>query len=138
MRSGALRRVWVGRRRQRWPSGLTSRAAASSSGRSVEVLVKLAEVVGGGHEPPFGTDGGAAGSLELREAAVVFGVAEDRLDRLAALLVELAAEVAREHRAHEVVGAAVPAGPFGLVLAAAGVGRDQHCDAVAGDRVHLL
>src|SRR3954469_14899929 len=127
MRSGALRRVWVGRRRQRWPSGLTSRAAASSSGRSVEVLVKLAEVVGGGHEPPFGTDGGAAAALEPGEAAVVFGVAEDRFDRLAALLVELAAEVGREHRAHEVVGAAVPAGPFRLVLAAGGGGGGRPC-----------
>src|SRR3954449_6671284 len=109
-----------------WPPGLLSLAAVSSSGRSVEVLVKLAEVVGGGHEPPFGTDGGAAASLELREAAVVFGVAEDRLDRLAALLVELAAEVGREHRAHEVVGAAVPAGPFRLFLSAGWGGGGTH------------
>src|SRR3954452_5614884 len=115
-----------------WPPGLLSLAAVSSSGRSVEVLVELAEVVGGGDEPPFGTDGGAAASLVLGGAAGVVGVAEDRFDRLAALLVELSADVGREHRAHEVVGAAVPAGPFRLVLAAAGVGRNQHCDAVAG------
>src|SRR3954449_12086805 len=112
-------------------AGLMSLAAVPSSGRSVEVLVKFAEVVGGGHEPPFGAEGGAAASLELGEAAVVFGVAEDRFDRLAALLVELAAEVGREHRAHEVVGAAVPAGPFRLVLAAAGGGGGQHHDALA-------
>jgi hypothetical protein len=39
----------------------------------------------------------------------VFGVAEDRLDQLGALLVELAASLGVEDPAHEVASAAVPA-----------------------------
>jgi hypothetical protein len=73
------------------------------------VLVEFAEVVGGSHESPFGAGGGSAAAVESGEAAVVLGVAEDRLDELGALLVELLAELGGEDQAHEVIGAAVPA-----------------------------
>lgn len=63
------------------------RTPASLAG-VVEVLVELDEVVGGRHEPPFGAGGGSAAAVEAGEAAVVFGVAENRLDQLLALLVE--------------------------------------------------
>jgi hypothetical protein len=44
------------------------------------VLVELDEVVGRRHEAPFGADGGSAAAMKADEAAVVFGVAEDRLN----------------------------------------------------------
>jgi len=69
----------------------------------------------------------------------VLGGAEDGIDELRSLLVELAAAVGGQHRAHGVVGAAVPPRPGGLgVLATTGVGWDEHWDALAADRVHLL
>src|SRR3954451_11414791 len=106
------------------------------SGDRGEGLVEFDEVVGGGDQSPFGAGGGAAASGEAGEAAVVFGVTEDRLDQLFALRVELVTALGRERVAHEVIGAAGPAGPG--AAAAAGVGRDQHRDAIAGDLVHLF
>src|SRR3954468_13661332 len=85
----------------------------------VEVPVELDEVVGGGHEAPFGAGGGSSAAVKAREAAVVFGVAEDRLDELASLLVEGAAELGVEDAAHEVIGAAVPARPRARLASAA-------------------
>jgi hypothetical protein len=58
------------------------------------VLVEFAEVVGGGDEAPFGAGGGSSAAGEAGEAAVVFGVAEDRFDERGALFVQLLAEVA--------------------------------------------
>src|SRR4051794_41677801 len=86
---------------------------------AVEVLVEFAQVVGGGHQSPFGAGGGASAAVEADEPAVVFDVAEDRLDQLAALLVERGPDIGGEHEAHEVVGAAVPSWPARLVGAAA-------------------
>src|SRR3954449_336384 len=96
--------------------GADCRVRGGSVLRGGEVLVELDEVVGGGHQPPFGPCGGSAASGEAGEAAVVLGVAEDRLDQLGALFVEPAAALGGQDRAHEVIGAAVPARPLGLVL----------------------
>src|SRR3954462_3661001 len=89
-----------GRRRDRAPG---------SVGFGGEVLVELDEVVGRGHQPPFGPRGGSAASGEAGEAAVVLQSAEDRLDELAALLVKLAAALGGQDAAHEVIGTAVGA-----------------------------
>src|SRR3954471_18388782 len=102
------------------------------------MLVQLEQVVRRGDQSPLGPGGGSATSGEADEAAVVFGVAEDRLDQLRALLVELAAAFGGENRAHEVIGAAVPAGPHIGVLASAGVGGDQDGGPLAGAFVHLV
>ena len=48
------------------------------------MAVALEEVVGGGDQAPLGPDGGSAASVEAVDAAVVFGVGEDRLDELSA------------------------------------------------------
>ena len=92
--------------------------------------------MGGGDQPPFRADGGAASSSEAVDAAVELRVGEDRLDDRLALAVELAAALAGEDPAHERVKAAVPtrAGP----LSALGVRRDQHRDSAVDDVLHLL
>jgi hypothetical protein len=84
--------------------------------------VELEEVVGGGDQPPFRADGGAASSSEAVDAAVELRVGEDRLDDRLALGVELAAALAGEDSAHERVKAAVPAGTRAFL--ALGVGRN--------------
>src|SRR3954452_322071 len=94
-------------------------ARSGSVARLVEVLVELDEVVGRGHEARFGARGGPAAAVKAAEAAVVFGVAEDRLDELAALAVEHASTFGCEDAAHEVVGAAVPARAWARVASAA-------------------
>jgi hypothetical protein len=100
------------------------------------VSVKLEEVVGGGDQAPFGSDGGSAASLEAGHAAVVLGVAEDGLDHRLTPSVELAAALAGEDAAHEVVIAARPTGP--RALAFAGVGRDEHLAAARDGALHLV
>ena len=61
------------------------------------MLVELEEVVRGRDQPPFGAGGSAPAAEEAGEAAVVLGVAEDRLDQCPGVGVELAAVVGREH-----------------------------------------
>lgn len=61
-----------------WRVVVVARGVALGGGGGV--LVEFEEVVGGGDEAPFGACGGSAASGEARERAVVFGVAEDRLD----------------------------------------------------------
>ena len=75
-------------------------AGPGSVAGPVEVPVELDEVVGGGDEPPLGAGCGSSAAVKADEAAVVFGVAEDGLDELAALLVEAAAERGLEDAAH--------------------------------------
>src|SRR5439155_19172736 len=103
-------------------------AAAPSGGRE-SVSVKLEEVVGGGDQPPLGPDRASASSVEAGHAAVVFGLAEDGLDHRLAAAVELAAALAGQHAAHEVVVAARPARPWRLAFAR--VRWDEHLAAVA-------
>ena len=50
--------------------------------------MELDEVVGGHEEPPLGAHGGTSSAVETCDPAVVFGVTEDRLDRLLAFSVE--------------------------------------------------
>jgi hypothetical protein len=74
--------------------------------------------------------------LEPDDAAVVLDLAEDGLDDGLALGVELAAAVAGQHAAHEVMEAAdAPGSGF---FAAVGVGRDDRLDALGGERVDRL
>src|SRR4051794_2317840 len=84
------------------------RGSADSLLGGGEVSVELEEVVGSGDQAPFGPGGRSVAPGEAREPAVVFGVAEDRLDQLLSLAVQLVAEIGGQDRAHEVVGAAVP------------------------------
>src|SRR3954469_3457138 len=98
-------------------------AAAPSGGRQ-SVSVKLEEVVGGGDEPPFGPDRASASSVEAGHAAIVFGLTEDGLDHRLAATVELAAALAGQDAAHEVVVAAGPSRPWRLAFA--GVGWEEH------------
>src|SRR5262245_38670247 len=76
----------------RWSgaAGVAGGRSRPSGGRE-RVAVKLEEVVGGGDQPPFRADGGAASSLEAIDATVVLGLAEHGLDHRLALPVEPAA-----------------------------------------------
>src|SRR3954452_15028877 len=116
--------------------GWRRRDRSRPSGGRERVSVKLEEVVGGGDQPPFRADGGAASSLESIDAAVVLGLAEHGLDHRLALPVEPAAMLGREHATHERVGAAIPAWP--RAAAFAGVRRDQDRDPLVDDPFHLL
>ena len=69
--------------------------------------------------------------MEAVDPAVELRVGEDRLDHGVAAAVERAAVVGREHAAHERVQTAVPARAGAPALA--GVGRDQHHAAAAGE-----
>src|SRR3954467_9377893 len=60
------------------------------------VLVNLREVVCSHGEPPFGSDRGSAAAVKLGDAAIVLGVAEDRLDDVLALPVQPLAVLGRE------------------------------------------
>ena len=70
--------------------------------RGGEVLVDLEEV-GWWRSAAVRPGGGSPRLAKSGEPAVVFGVAEDRLDQLRSLLVELGAVLGREHAAHEVI-----------------------------------
>src|SRR4051812_17161416 len=101
------------------PGAPDANSAPGHQRRSPRRAVSSPEVVGRGHEAPFGARGGPAAAVKAAEAAVVFGVAEDRLDELAALAVEHASTFGCEDAAHEVVGAAVPARAWARVASAA-------------------
>src|SRR4051794_22579147 len=70
------------------PGAPDANSAPGHHRRSPRRAVSSPEVMGGGDEPPFGSDGGSAASVEATHAAVVFGVAEDGLDHRLAATVE--------------------------------------------------
>src|SRR5439155_5536049 len=118
---GRLRVGWLGSRRPTAdravgaPSGAVNASGwRGGSGGPPE----LEQVVGGGDQPPLGSAGGQSSSLEAVGAAVVFGLAEDRLDRLHALAVQRASKLGPQHGAHEVITAATE---VGVGVLAAGV-----------------
>src|SRR4051812_17733323 len=115
--------------------GATARPCASGRGVGEAVVVELQEVVGGRDEPPFASACGPASALEASDLAVELDLAEHRLDGDLALAIEGAPSGRGEHTTHEVIEAAGPAGTG--ALAQAGVGRHEHLDAVADDRVDL-
>src|SRR3954454_14316276 len=115
--------------------GATARPCASGQGGSEAVVVELQQVVRGRDEPPFASACGPAAALEASDLAVELDLAEHGLDGDLALAVMVAPGGGGEHVAHEVIEAAGPAGTG--ALAQAGVGRDEHLDAVADDRVDL-
>src|SRR5438876_1621275 len=84
------------------------------------VAVEFEEVVGGGEEAPFGSDGGSASSEETVGASVCLDLAEDGFDHALAFEVELFAVLGCEHASGEVVEPAASAGSG--FFAAVGVG----------------
>src|SRR4051794_23354904 len=116
------------------PSGERTPRRPPSGGRQ-SVSVKLEEVVGGGDEPPFGPDRASASSVEAGHAAIVFGLTEDGLDHRLAAAVELAAALAGQDAAHEVVVAAGPSRP--RCLAFARIRWDEHLAAGGVRAFHL-
>jgi hypothetical protein len=123
---------------QEGPALTPGQASGGPSGRHAGevMLVQLEQVVGGHGQAPFGADGGSPAAVEPADAAVVFGVGEDRLDDVLSLLVERFAVLGREHVAHEVIDAAAPARP--RCCSEPGVGSDQDGDAGAGEPLDLL
>ena len=59
-------------------------------------MVELAQVLAGGDQFPLAGAGLEAAALEAADAAVLFDVAEDRLDHPAALLVQPSAALGRQ------------------------------------------
>ena len=98
--------------------------------------MEFEQVVGGHGEASFGSDGGSSAAVESADAAVVFGVAEDRLDDVLSLPVERGAVLGRQDVAHEVIDAAAPARPGRASKAR--LGPDQDRDAVAREALDLL
>src|SRR3954452_18192383 len=90
----------------------------------------------GGDQPPFGADCASSSASEAVQAAVELRLGEDGLDHWLAVAVELAAALAGEDSAHEVVVAALPVAPG--CAAAAGVGWNEDLDAAVDDVLHLL
>src|SRR3954447_1332086 len=115
--------------------GATARPRASGRDGSESVVVELQQVVRGRDEPPFASACGPASPLEASDLAVELDLTEHGLDGDLAQAVEGAPGRRGEHAAHEVIEAAGPAGTG--ALAQAGVGCDEHLDAVADDRFDL-
>jgi dienelactone hydrolase len=105
-------------------------------GRLGPVVVELEEVVGGCDQAPFRPRGGTASSSQPGDPAVVFDLSEHRLDAASSFFVELAADLDREHAAHERVHAAFPAGAG--AVADHRVGRHQHAEAIGEQVLHLV
>jgi len=74
---------------------LRPRPCASGRRGGAGVAPELEQVVGGGDQAPFRATGGSAAALEAVDAAVEFGVCEDRFDHLGALAVDLRAGLGR-------------------------------------------
>src|SRR3954470_2156547 len=87
------------------------------------VAVKLGQVVARHQESPLGAHLGPAASVKSVGAVVVFGVAEQRLDRLLACAIEPPAVLCGEHLSHPGVASAGP--PRSGGAAAALVGRNR-------------
>src|SRR5215211_3666282 len=86
------RRWWVRRRDRVGRGERCERVGAGSGPHGGElVAVKLVEVVGHHQQSPLEAHLGAASSVEAVDAAVVLGVAEQRLDRLFAFSIALVA-----------------------------------------------
>src|ERR1700761_8552554 len=102
--------------------------AVSAAGRRMVPLVgswldpvgvEFEEIVGGRDESPFRPRGGPASSHEPVAPAVVFDLAEGRLDSFAGA-VERLPSLGAETPAHERIEPAVPAGPGPVAQAAVG------------------
>ncbi len=99
------------------------------------VSVEFEEVVGGGDQLPFAPAGGSAAAMEASHLAVELQLAEYGLDRGLTPAVERAAVRGGEHASHEVIEPARPA--RARPAAQAGVGCDQHLNAVADNGLDL-
>src|SRR5215213_6650999 len=119
------RAVRVGAAAPRPPGG-DYRDRRSGRRGGAPVVVELQEVVRRRDQSPFASAGGSAPALEAFDSAVELDLAEDGLDGDLSLAVEGPPFGCGEHAAHEVVEAAVPAGPGAFAQSAVGRNQDLH------------
>lgn len=88
------------------------RSAATAAGQAIAVarwcFVELEQVVRGGHQAPFGANGGSAAAVKRSIRRLNFVLAKDRLDELLSLAIQCGAFVGRQRLAHHRVKARRP------------------------------
>jgi hypothetical protein len=116
-------------------TGRRGRRVAAQVVAAIRWLWSFRKVVRRRDQSPFASACGSAAPLEAFDRAVELDLAEDGLDGDLSLAVERAAFGCGKHASHEVVKAAVPAGPGPFAQSA--VGRNQHLDSVGDDVLDL-